>query len=109
MAYGKASSQAQLSVDSPTNVLWVTNTSGADLGNILLTNVHPANQIQAFVSIVPTGSTMSSGNAILWNVGVGASGVLSITQPSYLPSGHSLQASGSAAGMNIYVTYLKYN
>lgn len=108
MAIQKTSSQAQLQTTA-TNLFDVINTSGVDLGNVTFTNVHPSTTILAFCSIVPTGSNMTSGNAIIWNLPIGPSGLLSVSQPMFMPSGSKFQASGSSAGLNAYVSYLKLN
>lgn len=108
MALSNQRAQAQLNTTA-TNLFDVVNTSGVTLGNLHFANVDPSNQVQLFVSIVPTGSTMGSGNGILWNVGLGASGAFSVSQPMFMASGDKLQASGSSAGLNAYITYLKLN
>jgi hypothetical protein len=92
-----------------TNILPVVNTSGVDLGAMLFCNTHPSNTVQLYVSIVPTGGTMASGNGIVWNVPIGASGLLNISVPAFLASGDTLAASGSAAGLTMYSSYLKLN
>lgn len=92
-----------------TNVTFAFNTSGIDLAGILITNTHPSNQIQAFVSVVATGSIMASGNYILSSIGIGPSGMLNVSVPLFMASGDSLQASGSAAGLNLYSSFLRLN
>lgn len=91
-----------------TTVLDVNNTSGVNVGNIHIVNLD-ANTKQVYVSFVPTGSTMSSGNGILWGTQIGGTGFLSISQPMYLQSGDSIRSSGSLAGMNMYVSYIQNN
>lgn len=108
MAFKADRAQTNL-LTTATNVFDVFNTSGVSLGNILLTNVHPSATIQSFVSVVPTGSTMTSGNAVLWNIPIGPSGVLSISLPINLISGDKLQGSGSAIGLNILSSFNRLN
>lgn len=87
---------------------FVLNPNGVDLGSIRVANVSNG-VINYYCSIVPSGGSMSSGNAVAWNVPIGASGLLSICEPMFLASGDSLMASGSAAGLTQYTSYIRYS
>jgi hypothetical protein len=64
--------------------------------------------IQAYISLVPTGGSMGTGNAWLWNIQIGASGALSITEPQFFGQGDRFQASGSAVGLVAHTSFLRY-
>lgn len=108
MAISKQRAQSLIETTA-TNILDVINTSGVDLGSLHIANLRTDADIQLSVSIVPTGATAGSGNAILWNTMIGATGFLSLCQPMFMTSGDKLQMSGSAPGLISYVSYLKLN
>lgn len=108
MAIRDGADQRQI-LTTATVVTFASNTSGINLGGILLTNTHPTNQINAFLAVVPSGSSMGTGNHIASNIGIGASGLLNLSIPLFMPSGSSLQASGSAPGLNAYSSYIFLN
>ncbi len=99
MAFSRQKAQAQIGTTA-TNIF--------DVGSIHINNVNPDTK-QFYLSIVPTGQTMTSGNSIIWNASIGGSGFISICQPMFLASGDKLQASGSSIGLNLYSSYVKYN
>lgn len=105
MSITKQRAQASLLTTS-TTIVDAANPSGLDLGNMHFVNLD-GNLKQLFVSIVPSGQSMTSGNSIIWGTQIGGTGVLSISQPMFMSSGDSLRASGSLAGLNAYVSYLK--
>lgn len=109
MAIGKKRVIPTSLATTATNILPVLNTSGVDISNLHFCNTHDNAVIRAYVSIVPTGSSMTSGNAILWNLAIGPSGALALSQPMFLASGDTLVASGSAAGLNLSTSYLQLN
>lgn len=90
-----------------TNILFATNTSGIDISNIQIVNVGNSQQ-QIFLGIVPTGQSLGTGNAFVWNVPIGASGFLNISVPCFLSSGDALMGSGNP-GLGVYTSYLKLN
>lgn len=92
-----------------TVILPVVNTSGVDLGNIKINNTTVQTTINLFISVVPTGATMNNLNSILWNIPIGPSGLLSLSEPTFLASGDTLMGSGSVSGLNFYTSYLKLN
>lgn len=107
MAISKQRVPTVLLNTTQTSILPVVNTSGVDLGNISFVNFTNTQQ-QAFISVVPTGQTMGTGNGILWNIGLGSGGFLSISEPRFLASGDTLMGSGTP-GIGIYTSYLKLN
>jgi hypothetical protein len=108
MAISKLNVPVTQILTTATNILDVVNTSGVDIGNLHICSTS-SNPINLYVSIVPTGNSMNVNNSILWNTQIGSGGVLSICQPMFMSSGMKLQASGSSAGLNAYLSYLKLN
>lgn len=90
-----------------TNILFAANTSGLDISNINIVNVGNSQQ-SLFLGIVPTGQSLGTGSAFLWNVPIGASGFLNISVPCFLNSGDALMGSGNP-GLGVYTSYLKLN
>lgn len=90
-----------------TNIVFVSNTSGIDISNINIVNASTI-QAQVFLGVVPTGQTFTSGNSVIWNAGIGPSGVLNISIPFFLASGDCLMGSGNP-GLGVYTSYLKLN
>jgi hypothetical protein len=107
MAFSKVKAQANLGI-TQTTIYDVVNTSGVDIGGILITNTTPTNR-QLFLSIVPTGQSMTSGNSIMWGIEIGGTGILNASIPLFLASGDKLTGSGSAVGLNVYSSILKLN
>lgn len=107
MALQPKRAQANILTTS-TTVLDTNNTSGINIGNIHIANLD-ANTKQIYVGIVQTGSSLSTGNYIIPGTQIGGTGFLSVSQPMYLSSGDSLRASGSLAGISIYVSYIQNN
>jgi len=101
----KDRTQNQVSNLATTLVECAPNTSG-DLGCVHICNTTNAAQ-QVYVSLVPTGGSMSNANGWLAAT-IGASGLLSISEPQFMTQGDRLQASGTNAGLVATVSLIRY-